>query len=78
MRGIKMNNATIKNLVVSILSTVGILFLVLANLTGIGIFLYQWGAIGLGIGAAAWLSFKFWISMLIIGFLPILAAFGLE
>lgn len=73
-----MNNATIKNLVVGILSVVGVLFLVLANLTGIGIFLYQWGAIGLGIGAAAWLSFKFWISMLIIGFLSILTALGLE
>jgi hypothetical protein len=53
---------------------IGIALLILANVTGIGVFLYQWGAEGIAISTAAWGAFKLWISMLGGGFSSIVLA----
>ena len=46
---------------------IGIFVLIIANITGIGTFLYQWGKLDLELGISAWSAFVIWIQMIIAG-----------
>jgi len=46
----------------------GIILLVSANITGIGVLLYQWGKLDLQLGASAWIAFLIWLKMILFGF----------
>lgn len=45
----------------------GYILLVFSNVIGIGYFLYNWGALDITIGLAAWETFKVWSAMIIVG-----------
>lgn len=50
-----------------ILSVIGVILLVIANITGIGDALYVWAS-GSALPEALWSAFKLWISILALGF----------
>lgn len=61
----------IKDIIAIILMFIGIGLLVLANVGAIGIGLYQWGSVGIALGAAAWIAFKFWLGFIVGGIVSI-------
>ena len=56
----------------------GVICLILAEVTSIGVFIYQWGVVGLAIGAAAWAGFKVWATLFVIGVTSYLIGAGLS
>ena len=54
---------------------IGYIVLVCAQAFGIGFFLYEWGASGMEIGAAAWSAFKAWLVWMGVGFMGLLYGF---
>lgn len=56
------------------LASLGVLLLVFAQITGIGVFLYKWGVADMTIGLAMWTGFKYWFWMMITGLVLIIIA----
>lgn len=50
----------------------GIAAVFLAQVIGVGVFLYGWGVDGLAVGAAAWSGFAIWLKLLIGGFVSLI------
>lgn len=67
-----------KDIFLLIFTVLGVPLLVFAQVTGIGVFLYQWGVEDVTLGLAAWTGFKYWISMMVTGVVSILIAIGLN
>lgn len=61
--------------IASLLLIISVALLFLANISGIGYFLYLWGACNLAIGASAWSAFLLWIKMLAGGVVGFVLAF---
>lgn len=51
------------------LVVIGVILMVVAQVTGIGVFLYDWGVNNVALGLAAWTGFVLWAKLLIGGFI---------
>jgi hypothetical protein len=60
-----------KELIFGFLFIGGIVAVVLAQVTGIGMFLCEWGVNGVGVGVAAWSGFSLWLKLLVGGLISI-------
>ena len=46
---------------------IGIVLMILGNITGVGYGLYLWGGVGLAFSASLWSAFKVWILIELVG-----------